>query len=321
MWNFLTQNISQVVQGAVEHVPQVTQEVTKASHGQEEHAFNIGEVIVHHLADAPLWTIYLFGIDMSITKRVVMMWIASAFLMVVFIGLARTIAKNKFAKPGRWQGFWEVLINFVRNDISHSAMGHHSRYYDPFLLTMFFFILFGNLLGLVPSLGELAQLVGETTGLVAAVAPQSYEIPFLVKLWPGITFTGDIGVTATLAVISFLVIQIAGFAHQGPQYTKNIVPAGIPLALWPIMWPIEFVGQFTKPFALAIRLLANMTAGHMILLVLLGFIFQFQSYGVIPVSILASLAIYFLEIFVGFLQAYIFVFLTALFVAGAQHRH
>jgi F0F1-type ATP synthase membrane subunit a len=98
------------------------------------------------------------------------------------------------------------------------------------------------------------------------------------KLWPGITATGDIAVTATLAIFTFLVILISGFAYQGAMFIRNIVPGGIPLLLWPIMWPIEFIGLFTKPFALAIRLLANMTAGHMIILVLLGFY--------IPVSIL-----------------------------------
>lgn len=104
-------------------------------------------------------------------------------------------------------------------------------------------------------------------------------------------------------------------------FIRNIVPDGIPLLLWPIMWPIEFIGLFTKPFALAIRLLANMTAGHMIILVLLGFIFQFQSYLVAPVSIAGSIAIYLLEIFVAFLQAYIFTFLTSLFISQVQHRH
>lgn len=322
MFIFLTQKVSEIAQ----HISTTMQGMEHASESLAAHTaestntFDVGTTIAHHLNDAQLWKLYLFGIDMSITKRVVMMWIASFLLIVLFVSLARIISKNKFSKPGRFQGFWEVLINFVRNDVAYQSMGKTSKYYEPFLLTLFFFILFGNLLGLIPSLGEIAQVIGGLMGLVSN-APHGHETPLLVKLWPGITFTGDINVTGTLAVISFLVIQLAGFVHQGPLYIRNIVPKGIPLPLWPIMWPVELLGQFTKPFALAIRLLANMTGGHIIILVFLGFIFQFHTYFIAPVSVLAAMAIYLLEIFVAFLQAYIFVFLTALFVAGAQHRH
>ncbi|MDH5719660.1 MAG: F0F1 ATP synthase subunit A [Spirochaetia bacterium] len=284
-------------------------------------SFNVVEVIVHHLQDMPLWRLEIGGIDLSITKRVMMMWIGSFFLLLIFIPIARRISKDPYKKPSRFSGMMEVFINFIRKDVGEASMGHYSKHYDPFLLTLFFFILIANLIGLIPPLGEVFLTFGELTGLVHHEAGAAGEIPFLVKLWPGITSTGDVGVTAALAGISFLVIQIAGFAHQGIAYIKNIVPNGIPGPMWIIMWPIEVFGQFTKPFALAIRLLANMTAGHMIILVFMGFIFQFQSYFVVPVSILASTAIYMLELFVAFLQAYIFVFLTALFVAGAQHRH
>jgi len=284
--------------------------------------FDMGAMIAHHLSDAPLWKLEAYGYDISITKRVVMMWITSLLLLLIFIPIARKIKKSPYKKPNRLQGFFEVLIQFVRKDISQSSMGHHSKHYEPYLLTVFFFVLAGNLLGLFPSLGEIAQTVGEVTGLLHA--PHSHDsllTPMLMKLWPGGAFTGDIAVTATMASLTLLMILIAGFAHQGVGYIKNIVPKGIAAPLWLIMWPIELIGHLTKPFALAIRLLANMTAGHLIILVLTGFIFQFQSYGVAAISVPAAMAIYFLELFVAFLQAYIFTFLTALFVAGAQHRH
>ncbi|MCS6972524.1 MAG: F0F1 ATP synthase subunit A, partial [Leptospiraceae bacterium] len=221
----------------------------------------------------------------------------------------------------RFTGIIEVLVQFVRNDIAQASLGHHAHPYEPYLLTLFFFILTCNLLGLIPSLGELYTLVASLAGTAHPSHGSSLELPLAEKLWPGITATGDIGVTATLATLSFLVILLSGFIYQGVLFIRNIVPEGIPLLLWPILWPIEFIGLFTKPFALAIRLLANMTAGHMIIIVLLGFIFQFRSYAIAPVSILGSAAVYLLELFVAFLQAYIFTFLTALFISQVQHRH
>lgn len=299
--------------------PELHNAAPAAAHGD---AFNFAETIAHHLSDAPLWKLELAGFDISITKRVVMLFLAAGFLLLILIPPARRIAKNPYAKPSRFSGLVEVLVNFIRNDVAHASLGHHSHPYEPYLLTLFFFILISNLLGLIPSLGEIYVTIGQAIGFVHAHGGHdSLQLPLAEKLWPGITATGDIGVTATLAVISLLVILISGFAYQGVLFIRNIVPAGIPLALWPIMWPIELIGIFTKPFALAIRLLANMTAGHMIILVLLGFIFQFQSYLIAPVSVAGAVAIYMLELFVAVLQAYIFTFLTALFISQVQHRH
>lgn len=251
-----------------------------------------------------------------------MLFLAAGLLLLILIPPARRIAKDPYRKPSRFSGFVEVLVNFIRHDVAHASLGHHSHPYEPYLLTLFFFILISNLLGLIPSLGEIYVTIGQAVGLIHAHGGHdSLQLPLAEKLWPGITATGDIGVTATLAIFSFIVILISGFAYQGVLFIRNIVPNGIPLLLWPIMWPIEFIGLFTKPFALAIRLLANMTAGHMIILVLLGFIFQFQSYFIAPVSVAGAVAIYLLELFVAFLQAYIFTFLTSLFISQVQHRH
>lgn len=286
---------------------------------EEKGAFSLNEVINEHLGDSPLWHFEVSGFDLSITKRVVMMWVAAIFLLLVFIPASRKIARNIHSRPTRFTGTIEALVGFIRNDVGHAAMGHHSKSYEPFLLSLFFFILFCNLLGLIPPLGETVTTIAELFGYEFSLHP--HDVPLLVKLWPGITATGDLSVTATLAICSFLVIQATGFMYQGIAYIKNIMPAGVPLPIWIIMWPIELIGQFIKPFALAIRLLANMTAGHMLILVFIGFIFQFSSWFVVPASIPIATAIYLLEIFVAFLQSYIFVFLTALFIAGSQHRH
>lgn len=319
------QNADAKLQGDVKDVNKESSEITEGGSQSEEAsaeesgAFDLNRVINHHLGDSKLWDFSISGYDFPITKRVVMMWIAAILLMMIFIPAARYMAKNSYSRPGRFRGMVEVFVDFVRHDVGHSAMGHHSKSYEPFLLSLFFFILFSNLLGLIPPIGETIKTIAEFAGY--HFEPKNGEVPLLVKLWPGITATGDLSVTATLAIVSFIVIQVTGFLYQGIAYIKNIVPAGVPWAIWPIMWPIELLGQIIKPFALAIRLLANMTAGHMLILVFIGFIFQFSTWLIVPVSIPVTTAIYLLEIFVAFLQAYIFVFLTALFIAGSQHRH
>ena len=287
---------------------------------KSEQGFNLGEVISHHLADTALWDIEIMGFDLSITKRVVMMWIASVILLSVLIPMARDFARKPFERPSRFKAFIESIVSFIRTDVGKATMGSHSKTYEPFLLTLFFFILLLNLLGLVPPLGEAAQLIGESLGWLAHRASGG-ETPLLVKLWPGITATGDVSVTAALAGLVFLLILSSGFIYQGIAYLKNIVPGGVPPGIGQLLWLIELVGLLIKPMALAIRLLANMTAGHIIILILMSFIFQFQSYYLVPVSIVSSTAIYFLEIFVAFLQAFIFTFLASLFISEAQHRH
>ena len=283
-----------------------------------EEDFNLGEIISHHLADATLWDIDFMGFDIPITKRVVMMWIVSLILLSTLIPLARRLAKRPFDRPSRFGGFIESVVNFIRIDIGQATMGHHSKPYEPFLLTLFFFILISNLLGLVPPLGEAAQIIGESLGLIHHVGK---EPSFLVKLWPGITATGDISVTIGLSALVLLLMLSSGFIYQGAAYIKNIVPKGIPFGIAQLLWLVELAGLLIKPIALSIRLLANMTAGHIIILILMSFIFQFQSYYLVPISVGSSVAIYFLEIFVAFLQAFIFTFLASLFISEAHHRH
>ena len=183
---------------------------------------------------------------------------------------------------------FEVFIVFVRDDIAKETIGEGYQKFTSFLLTVFFFILFCNLLGLIPY---------------------------------GSTATGNIAVTATLAVISFIVIQGAGIYNNGFfGYFKGLMPHGIPFWVAPIMFVVEFLGLFTKAFALAIRLFANMTAGHVIIFSIIGLIFIFNSYLIAPISLGFSLFLYFLELLVALIQAYIFTILSSLFIGMAMHQ-
>jgi F-type H+-transporting ATPase subunit a len=179
-------------------------------------------------------------------------------------------------------------VLYIRQEVVLPNVGHHGEKYAPFLLTMFFFILFANLLGLIPY---------------------------------GSTATGNIAVTGMLAIITLVVVEAAGMKTLGAAgYMKTIVywPSDQPLImkslLTLIMTPIEFASKFTKPVALALRLFANMTAGHIVVLALIGLIFTFGSYAIAPLPLLMALAIMVLEVFIAFLQAYVFVLLSSVFI-------
>lgn len=260
-------------------------------HGGE---LSIGEAIVHHIQDSnsldlwplghlPLPTFHLFGLNLSITKHVLMMWIASALLVLVFRRACRDIRPV----PTGLGNFLEVIITFLRDEVILPNIGEEGKHYLPYLLTVFFFILFCNLLGLVPY---------------------------------GATATSNISVTAALAVMSLVVVQLSGIREHGlMHHLHNLVPPGIPSWLLPIMIPVEILGQFTKPFALCVRLYANMTAGHIVILSFLSMIIIFKSVVIAPISIGFALFINLLELFVAFLQAYIFTMLTSLFIGMSVH--
>ena len=182
---------------------------------------------------------------------------------------------------------FEAIVVFIRDEVVLPAMGESGRPFLPYLLTVFFFILFCNLLGLIP-----------------------YSA----------TATGNISVTAALALCTFAVVQVTGIANNGLfGYFRSLIPPGIPLALMPIMIPIEIMGLIAKPFALCIRLFANMIAGHVAILVFLGLIIMLQSYAIVPFSVALAAAIFLLEIFIAFIQAFIFTLLSALFISMAAH--
>src|SRR5215471_2858319 len=249
-------------------------------HGSEA---NVGEVILHHVLDTKILSINILGIDLSITKHVLMMWIAAALVVFVF----RYAFREQRTIPSGVANFLEAILVFLRDEVVLPTMGEEGRRYLPYLFTVFFFILFCNLLGLIP---------------FAATA------------------TGNVNVTAALAIMSLIMIQLGGIREHGLQHhLQNLIPHGIPVWLLPIMIPVEIMGQLTKPFALCIRLFANMTAGHIVILAFLSMIFILQSLLVSPISVFFALFISLLELFVAFLQAYIFTMLTALFIGMSIH--
>lgn len=234
------------------------------------------------------WTVQLGGysLDLTPTKSTLMLWIAAVLLVG---GLMWSMRKREGVPHGRLQNFVEMLFLFVRDEIAVKSIGEHAARYTPYLATCFFFILSVNLLGLVPY---------------------------------GATATGSISVTFILAISTFIVTQMAGMYSQGSvRYWVNLVPAGVPGWLYPLLFVIEFIGLFTKPFALMVRLFANMVAGHVILFFLIGIIFLFQSIYVAPVAIGLSFMIFFLELFVAMVQAYIFTLLSAVFIGLSSHAH
>lgn len=252
--------------------------------------------ILHHILDSnklelPFISIdlprfHLLGMDVSITKHVVFMWISALLLISVFYFVTRGYKKSLI--PKGVANLVELLVVFVKDEIVKPTIGKGYERFMPYLLTVFFFILTNNFLGLLPY---------------------------------GATATSNISVTATLATISFFVIIIGGMMKNGPiGYLKGLIPHGVPVFLLPVMFVVEFLGLFTRPFALAIRLFANMTAGHIVILALIGLIFILKTVYVAPVSIAFALFIYLLEILVALIQAYIFTMLSSLFIGMAVHQ-
>ncbi|MFQ5766837.1 MAG: F0F1 ATP synthase subunit A [Acidobacteriota bacterium] len=272
------------------------------SHGHE--AGSAGEKggfdLLHHVADGreietPVGSVLLprgwtvLGIDLAPTKHVIWMLIASGLLLVFILVSVRSVG----LVPAGAGNFLETVVVFIRDEIARKNIHDHPDRFTPYLCTLFFFILFCNLSGLLPF---------------------------------GATATGNLNVTGALAFLSLLLIQGAGIRQNGIMaHLKALcpIPEGIPLWMLPLYIPVivavEVVGIFAKPIALALRLFANMTAGHVVILSLIGLIFILQTHLVIPVSVAFALFIYCLEVFVGFIQAYIFTMLTALFIGLSQH--
>lgn len=218
-------------------------------------------------------------LDMSVTKHVVFVWLAAVILCLVAAIVARRNARTLV--PKGFGNLFELFVVFMRDDVVLPNMGPAGLRYFPYILTTFFFILVMNLLGILP--------------------------------W-GASATGNVSVTAGLAIIAFVMIQTSAIRAQGLGHYLAHLTGGAPVWLWPIMVPIEILGLFTKPFALCMRLFANMLGGHIVLVSLIGLIFLFKSYIIAIAPALMVIGINFLELFVAFLQAYIFVVLTSLFM-------
>ena len=296
-----------------------------AHHGGEtaaEEEHDLGTIMMHHVADGYAieypgvcdgefrWNCELdlkhaFGerlvfqvggvrVDMTPTKHVVMMWLGSLILLVVVLSAVR----KKSLVPRGLYNFIEMLVQFVRNEIAVPNIGERDAdRFTPYLVSAFFFILFLNLLGLVP---------------FAATA------------------TANLAVTVTMALFTFVITQYAQIKAQGIGGFLKHLTGGVAWWLWWVMVPVEIVGLFAKPFALTVRLFANMLAGHFVILALLGLIYALNSQWVAFGSVPMALGIFMLELFVAFVQAYIFAMLSALFIGaglvhhddhGAEHGH
>ncbi|MEK9502846.1 F0F1 ATP synthase subunit A [Gaopeijia maritima] len=244
----------------------------------------------------PSFEVFGLTVDFSPTRHLVFMLIAALLCIMIFVPLARSLVRKDPSKaPSGFANAMESLILYFRDEVVRPNIGHGADGYTPFILTVFFFIWFMNLLGLTPF---------------------------------GITATANLSVTAALAIIAFIATEVSGMRALGPAgYARTIffVPAGVPALLKPvmllIMTPVEFMGKLTKPFALAVRLFANMVAGHSLVLALLGLIFVYQGWGIATGSVLVVSAIMILELFVATLQAYIFAMLTSVFIGLIRHAH
>lgn len=223
--------------------------------------------------------------DFSITKNVAQLLFSSLVLILIFTSIAKAYKSTGVTSaPKGKQSFFEPLIVFVRDDIAKSNIGHGYEKFVPYLLTVFFLILINNVFGIIPISANL---------------------------------TGNIAFTLVLSVATLIITNINGNGH----YWHHIFMPPCPVWLYPIMIPIEVIGILTKPFALMIRLFANISAGHIIIISLIGLIFVFKSVYIAPVSVAFALFIDVLECLVAFLQAFIFTMLTALFIGSAVADH
>lgn len=252
-------------------------------------------IVDHPIIDAGGWWI--------LTNHMIMMMIAAGLMLAIFIPITRRYRDGEHIPSGR-RNFFEAMLVFVRDDIARPVLGHHTHRFMGYLWTLFFFILFMNLLGLLP------------------LEPITKPIMGLFGLYPLYgTATANPYVTGVLALIAFVVIQVSGIRENGfKEYAKHFL-AGAPWYMAPILVPVELLGMLIKPFALFIRLVANMTAGHVLLAVLISFAVMANEglggWGALAIGIpvvISSVAVMCLELFVAFLQAYIFTMLTALFI-------
>ncbi|WP_324672634.1 F0F1 ATP synthase subunit A [Hymenobacter sp. GOD-10R] len=310
--------------------------VAPQAEATKEEAFNPGEMILHHIGDSHEWhwfstdnnhlTTYLPIIayrpgqgltvfsskrvaegemheglklehehlvaedgskvyDFSLTKNAFALLLSSIMMLVVFSIVASGYRKRKGSAPRGLQSFMEPIIVFIRDEIAKKSIGPKYERYMPYLLTVFFFIWFNNLLGLTPGAANL---------------------------------TGNIAVTLTLATLTLLITL---FSSNKYYWGHIFATPGVPMWLRPIMIPVELIGVITKPFSLMVRLFANITAGHIVILSFISLIFIFRNVAVAPVSLAFGLFINVLELLVAILQAYIFTLLTAMYIGGAVEEH
>jgi F-type H+-transporting ATPase subunit a len=252
---------------------------------------NFEKILEHHLMDHRFSSFMAAGIDFGPSRHLIVMWIVSAIVVTVLSVAARATSGPLLVL----RGGVEAIVLFIRDELLHPIFHEATDTYLPYFLTLFFFIWTANMVGMVP----------ESSAV-----------------------TANISVTAGLSICTFMLIHFAGVKEQGPiEYIKHICPGGLPFWLVPLIFAIEIMGLFAKCIALSIRLFANILAGHVVSLAFLSLIFIFAAMSkyiglaVAPAAVGLALFVYCLDVLVSLLQAYIFTFLTALFVGGAVHPH
>jgi F-type H+-transporting ATPase subunit a len=306
----------------------VQEHAVEAAHGAAE-KFNAGETIIHHVAnssheDALIHLPTVMGIDFSVTKHVFMLWLVAATLFVVITFIVRRYLKQDRLVPSGAMNALEAVVEFVRDEIVQPNVGRKwVRTWAPLILTFFFFILAANAIGLIP--------LFDVLGLLDHYVLHTGEHSFIKRLGHGgTTATANFNVTAALATVTFGAIIVAGVkAHGFVKHWMNLVPHGLAWPIYILLIPIEVMGMFVRPFALTMRLAANMTGGHIAILAILSFVFLFAEMGGafagIGAGLIASIplavGISGLEVIVVLVQAYVFTLLTAVFVGMAIHVH
>ena len=308
----------------------------------------VGSNIIHHVSNTytPILEKFhpivyfpdLFGIEkghgmynilysMSVTKHVFMLWIVALLVgIAVIIPVRKFLSSNK-AVPSGWMNGIEAIVQFIRDSIVKPNVGPKwVMTWTPLVLTFFFFILFANGIGMIP----IFDVLGVFNRFVLDVPASDSHNMINILLHGGVTATGNFNVTAGLATITFFSIMLAGtMAHGFINHWKNLAPHGLAWPIYIILIPIELMGLFVKPFALTMRLAANMTGGHIALLALLSLMAIFgemfnstiAGVGVAFVAIPIAVAISALEIIVVLVQAYVFTLLTSVFVGMAINVH
>ena len=298
--------------------------------GSESVGFNPGEVIIEHVSnssiDHPIFELpTVLGINFSVTKHVLMLWIVAVLLFVLITWSTRKYLKQDRPIPTGFMNALEAVVQFIRDSIVLPNVGKKFvNTWTPLILTFFFFIVTANAFGLIP----MFEVLGAVDRFILHTDPESI---LNRVLHGGATATGNYNVTAALALITFLAIIVAGTkAHGFIQHWKNVVPSGLAWPVYIMLIPIELMGMLVKPFALTMRLAANMMGGHIAILAILSFVFifseMFQSVlagiGVgLVVSLPLVVGVSALEIIIVLVQAYVFTLLTAVFIGMAINVH
>jgi F-type H+-transporting ATPase subunit a len=304
--------------------------------GLGEHAaaavekFDAGKTIMEHVsnssAEHPLLHLpTILGVNLSVTKHVLMLWLVAAFVFIVVTVTVRKFLRQERPIPTGFMNALEAVVEFIRDAIVLPNVGKKwVNTWTPLMLTLFVFILCANAVGLIP----IFEIVGLLDHFVLHTGENSI---FKQLLHGGTTATSNFNVTAALAVVTFFAIIAAGSrAHGFVQHWKNLVPHGLAWPLYILLIPIEILGMLVRPFALTMRLAANMTGGHIAILAILSFVFLFTELfgravagvGVgLAVSVPLATAISALEIIVILVQAYVFTLLSAVFIGMAIHVH